>query len=165
MDPISTHKTESPPSVLIRSPPKLTKAARKNNRSILAGSFACWLRCELVTDPRGYAPRSRLASQQNFRAIIAQIIFSRCLRASQLGALAHIDRFALCACWDIPIFSVSWWQGELRLRGLRAKVPGMALQEMTFRKRFSPKRIIYPTPGGGGCIQTAPRRKRANPSD
>jgi hypothetical protein len=52
------------------------KASQKNNFSILAGSFGGWRRCSLVTDRRGYAPRSRLASRQNSRAIIAQVIFS-----------------------------------------------------------------------------------------
>jgi len=53
------------------------KASRRNNLSILAGAFAHWLCCSLVTDPYGYASRSRLASGQNSCAIIAQVISSR----------------------------------------------------------------------------------------
>jgi hypothetical protein len=49
--------------------------------SILAWSFGRWLRCSLVADHCGYAPRSRLASGQNPRAIIAQVISSRVLTA------------------------------------------------------------------------------------
>jgi hypothetical protein len=67
----------------------LTLDSRRNNLSILAWSFGRWLRCSLVADHCGYAPRSRLASGQNPRAIIAQVISSRvlCSRASLfLGA-------------------------------------------------------------------------------
>jgi hypothetical protein len=47
-----------------------------NNLNILAGSFARWLRCSVVTDPCGYAPPSRLASGQNSGAIIVQVIMN-----------------------------------------------------------------------------------------
>ena len=53
--------------------------------SILAWSFGRWLRCSLVADHCGYAPRSRLASGQNPRAIIAQVISSRVLTFDQLS--------------------------------------------------------------------------------
>ena len=56
------------------------KASQKNNLSILACPFARWLRCSLVTARCGDVPRSRLASGQKSRAIIAQVIFSRRLR-------------------------------------------------------------------------------------
>jgi hypothetical protein len=58
--------------------------------SILAWSFGRWLRCSLVADHCGYAPRSRLASGQNPRAIIAQVISSRVLTVGQAELLARI---------------------------------------------------------------------------
>jgi hypothetical protein len=63
----------------------LTLDSRRNNLSILAWSFGRWLRCSLVADHCGYAPRSRLASGQNPRAIIAQVISSRVLTFDQLS--------------------------------------------------------------------------------
>jgi len=44
--------------------------------NILAGFFGRWPRCSLVAVPLGYAPRERLASDQNSFAIIVHVIFS-----------------------------------------------------------------------------------------
>ena len=41
-----------------------------NEGSNLTGSFGGWRRCSLVTDPCGYAPRSRLAGRQNTYVIL-----------------------------------------------------------------------------------------------
>jgi hypothetical protein len=57
----------------------IIKALRKNNLSVLAGPFGGWRRCSFVADRCGYAPHERLASWQNPCAIIAQVIFARCL--------------------------------------------------------------------------------------
>jgi hypothetical protein len=46
------------------------KALEINNIYNLIGSFGGWPRCSLVTDPCGYAPRSRLAGRQNPRVIL-----------------------------------------------------------------------------------------------
>jgi hypothetical protein len=37
----------------------------QNNLDNLTGYFGGWRRCSLLTDPCGYARRSRLASRQN----------------------------------------------------------------------------------------------------
>ncbi|HUC85599.1 MAG TPA: glycoside hydrolase family 3 C-terminal domain-containing protein [Candidatus Acidoferrales bacterium] len=56
---------------------------------ILAWSFARWLRCSLLTDPwTGYARRSRLASGQNPRAKIPELIFAQSLKAYGIGGLS-----------------------------------------------------------------------------
>ena len=56
-----------------------TKEAIHNNMNILAGSFARWIRCLVVTDPCGYAPPARLASCQNSCAIIVHLIMNSLL--------------------------------------------------------------------------------------
>jgi len=59
------------------------KGAMQNGMNKLTGSFGGWRRCSLVTDPCGYAPRSRVACRQN-RGVIVSMLF----RTTSLGSSA-----------------------------------------------------------------------------
>jgi hypothetical protein len=53
-----------------------TKAVEINKGSDLPCSFAAQLRCSLVADRCGYAPRSRLAGRQNPGGILLPLFIS-----------------------------------------------------------------------------------------
>ena len=80
-----------------QTPPGVRRSEKLNIPG-LAGSFGRWPRCSLVTDPRGYAPRSRLANGQNPRAIPG--IFSSSKRLSPPPARSTPNRAAkTCAAF------------------------------------------------------------------
>jgi len=60
----------------------------QNNMNNFAWSFARWLRCSLVADHFGYAPRSRLASGQNPGAQVVHLILHWLLSAKRAGMLS-----------------------------------------------------------------------------
>jgi hypothetical protein len=87
-----------------------------------AWSFDRWLRCSLVTDRNGYAPRSRLASGQNPGAPGVHFILNSLLCALPIPPGWPQFGIELTAGW-----ARRGWQGAIaHTRRLRTKATALA---------------------------------------
>ncbi len=81
------------------SAPTCVRNRAKITSHLPAGPFGRQLRCSLVSDPLpGYAPRSRLASGQNFCAVKHEFIFARSLTTGRVQfKMFEAARYKSCA--------------------------------------------------------------------
>jgi hypothetical protein len=92
--------------------------AIQNSMNTFAWSFDRWLRCSLVTDRHGYAPRSRLASGQNPGAPVVHVILNSLLCALPIPHNWPQFGIELTAGW-----ARRGWQGGIAHTRLDAPAP------------------------------------------